>query len=232
MLEQVSKLKERVIEQRSLPKTHVISVSSGKGGVGKTSFAVNFAIALSRLGKRILIIDADFGLANIDVMLGVSVLNDLSSVINGQKELRDIVAQGHQGVKFISGIGGARTDLARRSQGRLPVPADVPAGGHRRHHPAGGRQACPTSCSGWSAPAMKPSSSRPRTDRDHGRLARWIKTVNRFEDSLKLRLIETCHFEQGRYPDARQACPRREEEHATRSEQDGVHPQDPSVAWR
>lgn len=106
MLEQVSKLKERVTEHQALPKTHVISVSSGKGGVGKTSFAVNFAIALSRMGKRVLVIDADFGLANIDVMLGVSVVHDLSSVIRGEQDIRDVIVEGHHGVKFISGGSG------------------------------------------------------------------------------------------------------------------------------
>ena len=106
MLEQVSKLKELVKQQDCLPNTHVISVSSGKGGVGKTSFAVNFAIALSQRGKRVLVIDADFGLANIDVMLGVSVEHDLSSVISGEQDIRDVIVEGHHGVKFISGGSG------------------------------------------------------------------------------------------------------------------------------
>lgn len=106
MLEQVSKLRKMVEQQKPLPKSHVISVSSGKGGVGKTSFAVNFAIALSQRGKRVLVIDADFGLANIDVMLGVSVAHDLSSVISGEQDIRDIILEGHHGVKFISGGSG------------------------------------------------------------------------------------------------------------------------------
>jgi flagellar biosynthesis protein FlhG len=118
MREQISKLRDLVEQQKKKPAARVLAVSGGKGGVGKTSFTVNFAIALSQRGKRVLIIDADFGLANIDVMLGVSVLNDLSSVINGQKELRDIVAQGHQGVKFISGGSGV-IDLIRLDEAKV-----------------------------------------------------------------------------------------------------------------
>lgn len=106
MLEQVSKLKELVNLRSDLSRTHVVSVSSGKGGVGKTSFAVNFAIALSQRGKRVLIIDADFGLANIDVMLGVSVVHDLSSVISGEYDIRDVILKGYHGVDFISGGSG------------------------------------------------------------------------------------------------------------------------------
>jgi len=112
MREQISKLRDLVEQQKKKPAARVLAVSGGKGGVGKTSFTVNFAIALSQRGKRVLIIDADFGLANIEV------LNDLSSVINGQKELRDIVVQGHHGVKFISGGSGV-IDLIRLDEAKV-----------------------------------------------------------------------------------------------------------------
>ena len=84
----------------------VISVASGKGGIGKSSIAVNLAIAMSRLGIRVLILDADFGLANIDVMLGITTRLDLSYVLRGERTLQEIVQLGHEGVRFISGGSG------------------------------------------------------------------------------------------------------------------------------
>lgn len=84
----------------------VISIASGKGGVGKSSFAVNLAITMSRLGVRVLILDADFGLANVDVMLGITTRLDLSYFLRGEKTLHEIIQLGHEGVRFISGGSG------------------------------------------------------------------------------------------------------------------------------
>lgn len=68
-----------------------ISIASGKGGVGKTSFVINLALALSNYSQKVLIFDADLGLANIDVMLGISPKFDIRYVINGDLSLKDIV---------------------------------------------------------------------------------------------------------------------------------------------
>lgn len=84
----------------------VITVASGKGGVGKTSISVNLAIALSMLGQRILVVDADFGLANVDVMLGVSARYNLGHLLRGEKNLYEIIQEGYAGVRFISGGSG------------------------------------------------------------------------------------------------------------------------------
>ena len=91
---------------RTRSNTRVVTVTSGKGGVGKSSFAVNLSIALAKRGMRVLIIDCDFGLANVDVMLGTSSPYDLSHVLRNKVPLRDCVQEGQGGVKFISGGSG------------------------------------------------------------------------------------------------------------------------------
>ena len=87
-------------------KIRTLSVASGKGGVGKSCIAVNLAVSLSRLGMRVLVIDADYGLANVDIMLGVITKYDMSHVLKGEKTLDEIIQQGHEGVRFISGGSG------------------------------------------------------------------------------------------------------------------------------
>lgn len=87
-------------------KTRVITVTSGKGGVGKTNFSVNLALILSELGNRVVIIDADLGLANVDVLLGIMPEFTLLDVVKDNKEISDILMQGPNNIKFISGGSG------------------------------------------------------------------------------------------------------------------------------
>ena len=96
----------------------VISIASGKGGVGKSSISVNLAVSLSRLGTRVLVIDADFGLANVDVMLGVTSKYNVSHVLKGEKSLDEIIQLGHEGVRFISGGSGVN-DLLNMGEEQL-----------------------------------------------------------------------------------------------------------------
>lgn len=96
----------------------VICISSGKGGVGKTSLAVNMAISIAKKGLRVLLLDADFGLSNVDVMLGVTPPYDLSYVVRGQKHIRDIIAEGPGGVMVASG-GSGMNDLINLSESQL-----------------------------------------------------------------------------------------------------------------
>ena len=87
--------------QKSLAR--VIAVTSGKGGVGKSSTSINLAIQLRKLGQRVIILDADFGLANIEIMFGIMPKNNLSDVIYQGKSIREIITWGPMEVGFISG---------------------------------------------------------------------------------------------------------------------------------
>lgn len=84
----------------------VITVTSGKGGVGKTNITVNLAIALSDMGKRVTILDADFGLANIDVMLGILPKYSLADVLYNNKSIFDVLSNGPGNIRFLSGGSG------------------------------------------------------------------------------------------------------------------------------
>jgi flagellar biosynthesis protein FlhG len=87
-------------------KAKVITVTSGKGGVGKTNITINLGIALSELGLRVVIIDADFGLANIDVLFGIASKFSLVDVINDEKNILEVLSEGPKKIKFISGGSG------------------------------------------------------------------------------------------------------------------------------
>lgn len=95
-------------EGRKRPKARVITVTSGKGGVGKTSISVNLAIQFARLGKRVVILDADFGLANIEVLLGIHPRYNLYDMMFEGKKLHEVVTVGPENVGFISGGSGIR----------------------------------------------------------------------------------------------------------------------------
>lgn len=84
----------------------VIAVASGKGGVGKTNVSVNLSVALSKMGNRVLLMDADMGLANVDIMLGIQTKYNLAHVLNGEKTLVEIMADAPGGFKIIPASSG------------------------------------------------------------------------------------------------------------------------------
>lgn len=84
----------------------VISVTSGKGGVGKTNVAANLALALTRSGKRVLILDADLGLANMDVLLGLNPKYSIHHVIKGEKRIEEIIVEAPGGFQVLPAASG------------------------------------------------------------------------------------------------------------------------------
>ncbi len=103
-----------IIKSNVQPKSHksrVLTVTSGKGGVGKSNTSINLAIQLKKMGQRVIILDADFGLANIEIMFGLIPKYTLSDLIYKGKNIKDIITWGPMGVGFISG-GSGITQLA------------------------------------------------------------------------------------------------------------------------
>lgn len=93
-------------EQPSTSVPRVLAITGGKGGVGKTSLSVNIAIALSRNGSKVCLFDADMGLANINVMLGMHPAYTLEHLFTGEKSIQDIVVEGPEGIHIVPGASG------------------------------------------------------------------------------------------------------------------------------
>lgn len=93
----------------------VIAVTSGKGGVGKTNVSVNLAIEFARLGRQVMLMDGDMGLANIDVLSGLHPEYDLRHVISGERTLEEVIIKGPAGVRMIPGSSGV-TRMSQLSQ--------------------------------------------------------------------------------------------------------------------
>jgi flagellar biosynthesis protein FlhG len=95
----------RIVKPRPV---RVVAVTSGKGGVGKTNVSVNLGIALAQEGKEVMLMDADFGLANVDVMLGLHPAYNLSHVINGDRTLEEVIVSGPSGLRVVPASSGVK----------------------------------------------------------------------------------------------------------------------------
>lgn len=106
-MDQAQKLRDIIGETApEISDSRIITISSGKGGVGKTNFTVNLGIALAKQGKRVSIIDADLGLANVDVLFGIVTKYNLSNVIKGEISVQECIVKGPHDINIISGGSG------------------------------------------------------------------------------------------------------------------------------
>ena len=116
------------------PRRRVLAVTSGKGGVGKTNIVTNLAIALARQGARVLVLDGDLGLANVDLLLGIAPQYDLQDMILGDRRLEDIVLEGPEGIRVVPASSGVeelanldeyRTECLLRSLSAIEQDVDL-----------------------------------------------------------------------------------------------------------
>ncbi|MBS4021273.1 MAG: MinD/ParA family protein [Dethiobacter sp.] len=110
MADQAEKLREMAAANEGTEnkshKMRVITITSGKGGVGKSNITVNLALALARLNKKVVIFDADFGMANVDILLGLIPRYTMHHVVRGEKRLQEIILAGPLGVQIVPGSTG------------------------------------------------------------------------------------------------------------------------------
>ncbi len=105
-MDQAEQLRIIKANMQSRPLARVITVTSGKGGVGKSNTTINLAIQLQKMGKKVIILDADFGLANIEIMFGSVPKHNLCDLIYQGKNIKEIITRGPMNVGFISGGSG------------------------------------------------------------------------------------------------------------------------------
>jgi len=101
-----------------LAKSHVICVASGKGGTGKTLIAANISVLLARRGHRVTLVDADFGLANAHLLLGVEPKHDICDVVSGERSMNQVIEMAPAGLKLVPG-GAGRSKLAMLADSHL-----------------------------------------------------------------------------------------------------------------
>jgi len=123
LAEQAQNLREFVRKNQGLAR--VIAVTSGKGGVGKTNTSVNLSIALAQKGQRVVLMDADLGLANVEVLLGLNSLYNLQHVIGGEKTMAQILVEGPGGIAVVPGTSGLARMADLSEQGRQNIMAGL-----------------------------------------------------------------------------------------------------------
>ena len=117
----ISGKRESVMEFKKTMR--VIAVTSGKGGVGKTNFALNLAIFFAKSKSRVVLIDADFGLANVELLLGISPRYSFKDVLSGEATITEALTAGPEGMRFLSG-GSGLTQLADVAEAQIALLLD------------------------------------------------------------------------------------------------------------
>ncbi|WP_416827615.1 MinD/ParA family protein [Ectobacillus polymachus] len=105
MKDQAQRLRE-LYETRSTLSSHVITVASGKGGVGKSNFALNFALGLKEVGKKVVVIDFDIGMANLHILMGIVPKYNLIDMVKQHRTIWDTLETGMKGVEYVAGGTG------------------------------------------------------------------------------------------------------------------------------
>lgn len=133
MNDQAQRLREMVGRLRTQPaarpvrRARVLAVTGGKGGVGKTNLAVNLAIAMHAMGRGVVLLDADLGMSNVDVLLGTTPAYHLGHVLAGERQITDLIYPGPGGLRLVAAGTGMTdlADLARADLQRLVAAMDV-----------------------------------------------------------------------------------------------------------
>ena len=111
-------------EEKTDKEPKIICISSGKGGVGKSNFTTNTALELIKRGKKVIIIDADLGLANVEILLGVVSKKNFSDLINSGANIKDIITVTNNDIGLISG-GSGILELADLSNDKLELMIEI-----------------------------------------------------------------------------------------------------------
>jgi flagellar biosynthesis protein FlhG len=119
------KMDERKVKNGFEPKTRVMAVTSGKGGVGKTNIVANLGFAMCKIGKEVLVLDADLGLGNLDILLGLAPKYNFSHVITGTKTISEVTLNGPGNLKILPASSGIQELTQLTNQEKLQILSEL-----------------------------------------------------------------------------------------------------------
>jgi flagellar biosynthesis protein FlhG len=120
-LDQAQTLRDHVEPRRAGPPMRVIAVTSGKGGVGKTHISANLAVLAARAGRRVLLVDADLGLANADIVLGICPTRHLGHLLDGSCSAEEVLTEGPRGIRVLGASSGIQSLTALTDEQKLTL---------------------------------------------------------------------------------------------------------------